>query len=60
MTHYESNCPNSDYQTQQLRKQLEIKTKECSKYKEALIRIKNTYDNVEDLAGVIAKEALRK
>lgn len=44
-----------DTESKELVKHLE---KECNKYKEALQRIKNTYDNIEDLAGVIAKEAL--
>jgi hypothetical protein len=34
--------------------------KEIKAYKEALKRIADNYDNVEDLAGVIAREILDK
>lgn len=34
--------------------------KEIKAYKEALKRIADNYDNVEDLAGVIAREILNK
>jgi len=44
----------------ELNAQLEAAKQREAKLREALERIKNTYDNVEDLAGVIAKEALNQ
>jgi len=44
----------------QLKAELEAAKQREAKLREALERIKNTYDNVEDLAGVIAKEALNQ
>jgi len=44
----------------ELKAELEATKQMEAKLREALERIKNTYDNVEDLAGVIAKEALNQ
>lgn len=35
-------------------------TKKIKAYEEALKRIVDNYDNVEDLAGIVAREALDK
>jgi hypothetical protein len=53
-----SSCPDSKYQINKRSVELNEAKKEASVYKQALQRIANTYDNIEDLAGSIARQAL--
>lgn len=56
----ESSCPNSEYNRLFLQNKLKSAEKKNKALIEALQRIANTYDNVEDLAGVIARTALNE
>lgn len=56
----ESNCPNSEYNRLFLQNKIKSAERKNKALIEALQRIADTYDNVEDLAGVIARTALNE